>query len=146
MIFRIYVEGIPAPQGSKVRTRYGMREASQAVGPWREAVKAVIARTDAPRMTGPVRVEYEFRFTRPASHYGTGKNAGRLKPSAPAWCTSRKHGDLDKLQRSTNDALTDSGVITDDSMIVQAFARRVYARPGEVVGATIIIREMKDDQ
>mgnify|MGYP003562711459 CR=1 FL=1 len=36
----LHVEGIPAPQGSKTRTRWGMRESSQRVAPWRAALKA----------------------------------------------------------------------------------------------------------
>ena len=39
----IRVDGVPAPQGSKIRTRYGMREASKRVGPWREAVLILLS-------------------------------------------------------------------------------------------------------
>ena len=34
----IKVIGKPAPQGSKIRTRYGMREASEYVAPWRSFI------------------------------------------------------------------------------------------------------------
>ena len=50
----IKVVGKPAAQGSKVRTRYGMREASQFVAPWRnQIVSACIEQisTEAERIT-----------------------------------------------------------------------------------------------
>ena len=34
----IKVIGKPAAQGSKVRTRYGMKEASEFVAPWRNQI------------------------------------------------------------------------------------------------------------
>lgn len=144
MTVTIQIDGIPAPQGSKVRTSYGMRESSQAVGPWREAVKAACHRAGTPRLTGAVRVDYEFRFTRPQAHYGTGRNAGRLKPSAPKWCTTRHAGDVDKLQRSTNDALVDVGTISDDSMIVAGMFERRWAIGAELSGATITITPLDE--
>ena len=59
------VDGIPAPQGSKVRTRYGMFECSKRVGPWREAVKA--AASAFPPVEPPYRVDVSFYIPRPKS-------------------------------------------------------------------------------
>ena len=74
----INVVGKPAPQGSKISTRFGMREASQFVAPWRnQVVSACIEQriNEGEVITEPVKVEISFTFFRPKSHYGTGKNA-----------------------------------------------------------------------
>lgn len=130
--------GTPAPQGSKRHVGGGrMIESSKAVRPWRDAVKtAALAEmflrlerdTGAPVFGRgvPVTLSVRFYMKRPVSHYGTGRNAGVLKPSAPfapTWVP-----DLSKLVRSTEDAITDAGVWHDDSQVVTTYARKLYAR------------------
>lgn len=144
MIIRFVVLGTPAPQGSKIRTKFGMRESSQAVGPWREAVKAAAQLADVGHVGGPVVVQVWFRFQRPKSHYGTGRNAGVLRAAAPPFPTNRNVGDIDKLLRSSFDALTDVGAIDDDSRIVAVHAYKHWAHSdrsfdGQQPGATIHI-------
>ena len=102
---RLY--GEPAPQGSKQRTRWGMREASEKVAPWRaDAAHQFRQAYKGPVLNEPVSIEMEFIFPRPKGHYGTGKNAEKLKGSAPERCTSARHGDLEKLARAVNDSLS----------------------------------------
>ena len=120
----IPVVGIPAPQGSKRHVGHGiMVENSKRVKPWRQDVKA--AALDHYRdevIDQAVEVEIIFIFARPKSHFGTGKNSKKLKPSAPVFVTSKGIGDIDKLQRSTYDALSESSggnVLKDESLIVQ---------------------------
>jgi Holliday junction resolvase RusA-like endonuclease len=48
---------------------------------------------------------------------------------------------LDKLIRSVGDALTDSGIVTDDSRIVRISARKLYAE-GIQPGATIQVKTL----
>ena len=58
----INVVGKPAPQGSKVSTRFGMREASQFVAPWRnQVVSACIEQriNEGEVITEPVKVDME---------------------------------------------------------------------------------------
>ena len=76
-------------------------------------------------LVGPLEVHAYFVYARPASHYGTGRNAHQLKPSAPAM----KHTapDLDKLQRALGDALTQAGTIRDDARIVVWHAVKRWA-------------------
>lgn len=72
---------------------------------------------------GPVRMTSLFYFTRPKSHYGTGKNAAILKPSAPAIKTTKP--DLSKLVRALEDGLT--GVVyVDDAQIVSHVAEKQF--------------------
>ena len=90
----------------------------------------------------PVCIRVEFIFPRPQGHFGTGKNSGKLKPSAPIYATSHSLGDLDKLLRSTFDGLSVAAggtVIRDDSLIVETEATKRYAMNEEYIGANIKI-------
>jgi crossover junction endodeoxyribonuclease RusA len=144
-VFLLTVHGTPAPQGSKTRNRAGaLYESSPAVKPWREAVKHAaldaLAHDDGWKpLNEAVRLEVVFTFRRSKGHYGTGRNAGTVKASAPAHPTGKP--DLDKLIRSTQDALTDAGVFADDSRVTAVFAAKAYvltgadalAHPGAVI-------------
>lgn len=121
------VLGTPAPQGSKRHVGKGiMVESSLKVKPWREAVKtaAYKARGVETFQSGPVQVTLHFHLLRPKGHFGTGRNAGNVKLSSPVYPSARP--DLDKLTRSTLDALTESGLIHDDAQIVQLTAWKDY--------------------
>jgi len=143
----IPVIGIPAPQGSKRHVGHGiMIENSKRVKPWRQDVKeAALTHYDGEVIDQAVEVEIIFIFVRPKSHFGTGKNSRKLKPSAPVFVTSKGIGDIDKLQRSTYDALSESSggnVLKDDSLIVQNRNSKRYCVAGENPGAKIIIRTL----
>jgi len=141
------VAGLPAPQGSKRHVGRGvMVESSKKVKPWRDAVRgeaaAAMLAQGLARFDGPLQLIVTFYFPRPASHYGTGRNAGVLKASAPA--APAVMPDLSKLVRSTEDALTDAGVWADDSRVVLVEARKRYANPpvSIVQGAAIEVRPL----
>lgn len=96
----------------------------------RNAVVAELAAVWSPRpaVTGPVAVELTFRLARPAGHHGTGRNAGQLRPSAPAWPACMP--DLDKLARLVLDALVIAAVLGDDGQVVALRAVKHYADDG----------------
>ena len=148
----ITVLGTPAPQGSKrgfaikAKGKYTGKvaqvESSAKVKPWRMAVKyaAMDARAAYHQqvpMTSAVALEVIFRLPRPKGHFGTGRNSGLLKPSAPWYPAGRP--DLDKLLRSTFDALGEAGVWGDDAQVVTVAASKDYANDYEPIGATIRI-------
>ena len=143
VVLRVY--GVPAPQGSKTVSQWGgLRESSLKVGPWRSEV-AYTAREvyKGNPITEPVALEITFYFMRPKGHYGTGRNAEKLKPSAPQHCTSAANGDLDKLCRSTFDGLavrSGGSVIKDDSQVVELFCIKRYASETEPPGALVRLR------
>lgn len=103
-----------------------MVESSRAVGPWREAVRGECQRAATVPIPGPVAVVITFWMPRPRSHYGTGRNAGMLKPSAPAYPDGRKN-DIDKLARSTLDGLTMGGAYWDDGQVVRLLVYKEFA-------------------
>lgn len=138
----IHIHGTPAPQGSKTAFalkkdgqytgRTSMKESSKAVKPWRaEVVKAAAGHTI---ITGPVAVTITFYLKRPKGHYGTGRNAGTLKPAAPALPGVKP--DVDKLVRSTLDGLTTAGVYVDDSRVTDLLVAKRYA-DGRTPGADV---------
>lgn len=76
--------------------------------------KAVECMNGVPMMEGPVMLTAKFYFLRPAGHFGTGKNAGIIKDSAPLnYCGTP---DLSKLLRCVEDGLSQL-VYRDDRQI-----------------------------
>lgn len=125
------VFGKPAGSGSKTafRTPKGrmiVAPASKYQKPWQEAVKWSFLQSEYAQMiplTCPLAVDIIFTFVRSKTHFGTGKNAKKLKMSAPAYPAKRP--DIEKIARSTNDALT--GLVwADDSQIVQLTLQKIY--------------------
>lgn len=132
----ITVYGQAAPQGSKRHVGNGvMVESSKKVKPWRQDVKAAAtAAVDLlpgwVPLDGPLSVSMTFTFLRPKGHFGTGRNAGIIRASAPQRPATIP--DLSKLVRSTEDALTKL-VWADDARVVEY--RRLgkhYASSGDV--------------
>lgn len=127
MSLTVTVHGNPAPQGSKRHVGNGvMVESSKAVKPWREAVKHALLDYgdgygfgDWYGQDGPIAVEVAFTVPKPAS-------APKRTRTWPA-----KRPDLDKLIRSTLDAITDSGAIRDDAQVVAIVAGKHYPDEGD---------------
>jgi len=137
VIFAIY--GLtPAPQGSKRHVGGGrMVESSPKLKPWREAVRSEALATGLAISAEPIYLHLLFRFRRPKGHYTT---KGELKPSARIEHITRP--DLDKLCRSTLDALTGT-LFHDDAQVAFLVASKEYTLPGELEGCQIEIREIK---
>ena len=116
-----------------------LREDAKGLKAWRDTLTVMAARTAGRvgMITGPVRAELVFTFERPASHYGTGRNAGRVKDSAPDWPDTKWAGDIDKLTRAVFDSLTAGGVIEDDARVVEAVVSKVWCVPGAPGGVLV---------
>ena len=147
--------GVPAPQGSKrafaVRGKGGVptgrvaviESSHDRVKSWRQAVIDAALGAGWPQLAGPLSVAAVFALPRPKSHYRTGRSAGQLRDSAPAWPSGAP--DLDKLLRSTMDALTAAGLWADDAQVTE-YSRlaKTYAGSGplNVPGAVITVRQL----
>ena len=131
------VPGIPVPQGSMVRAKWGVRHSNENLEPWRDTVTAAAIkaaeRAEWVQALGPVAVSLTFYLPRPKAHYGTGGNAGQLKTSAPHH--HAKKPDVDKLARAILDALTVAAVWRDDDQVARLHATKVFAdiRTGVVI-------------
>jgi Holliday junction resolvase RusA-like endonuclease len=78
---------------------------------------------------GPLVVEFVFFRPRPKGHYGSGRNAGVVKASAPGRPATRP--DVLKLARAVEDALT--GIVwRDDAQIVDERLVKVWGEPERV--------------
>lgn len=157
------VEGYPAPQGSKVPGQrndgrlFVREQTSKTLKPWRKAV------TEAARQAAaewqdkhapneplpvipfgehvPVGLSVTFYFERPKSHLGSGRNRRIVKPSAPRRPSLRSTGDLSKLVRAVEDAITDAGVWADDAQVVTLNAKAEYAPHGTPPYAYVTVWE-----
>jgi len=138
-----FVPGKPAPSGSKKGfynkklNRVLIVPDNKYTKPWMDSVRCFAMQAyQGPLLVGPIELDLTFQFLRPKGHYGQGRNAGKLKPSAPKYPAVMP--DRTKIMRSTEDALT--GIIwRNDSQVVKGQASKVYAQKQ---GAIIVIRPL----
>lgn len=147
------VHGSPAPQGSKSfkgfskANRAILVESSQAVKPWREDVKLACIRAMNEATPGRWRpytcvyVAIEFFMPRPKSQPKTRRTVPTTKP------------DVDKMVRSTLDALTASGLYADDACVVDMRVRERYivqddslGHPWELPGPGAVVTVFEVDE
>lgn len=137
------VHGVSAPAGSKrgfynAKTqRVIVTDASDRSRPWKALVADAAAQAMTfhgddgtsgyrPLLAGPLLVEMTFWMPRPKTHFGSGKNAQTLKPSAPRYHTSAP--DVLKLARAVEDAM--QGVVyTNDAQIAAEILTKPYGSP-----------------
>lgn len=135
MSINFTVFGKPAQMGSKKAFVRGNRaiitdDNSAKRKQWSNAVSssAAEAMSESELMTGPIILRVDFFFARPQSHYGSGKNASVLKPSAPG--RHAQSPDLDKLIRCIGDALTGIA-FRDDRQIFRVESTRFWTADQE---------------
>jgi Holliday junction resolvase RusA-like endonuclease len=140
--FTFRVLGTPVPQGSV--KAFGSRVVANnehALGSWRSDVASSAQRAKPADwdINAAVSLRCEFVFPRPLSHYGTGKNSTKLKPSAPRYHV--KTPDVDKLVRGVADSIGDAVarvLLNNDSQIVSIYAAKRYSTD-DFLGAIITI-------
>ena len=112
--FETFIEGRPAPQGSKsYKGNQRFVESSKYLPAWRKAVKnGVAAANDGSLFEVPVALKIVFYMERP-------KNPKFHRPGTPP--------DLDKLVRAVGDSLTGT-IIKDDALIVELWASLHWAK------------------
>lgn len=118
-----------------------MTDSNKKSKPWMAAVReAAAGATDEgfELFDCPVKVEVEFRFSRPKSHYRTGKHSSELRPDAPKWHS--RTPDLDKLLRCLGDSLT-SVLLRDDCLIALWVNPRKIWTQGHA-GAFVIVEPL----
>lgn len=111
-----FVTGDPKPQPrarAAVRGGHARMYNPSTADAWKAAVRVAAAEAGlmAAAIEGPIKLELQFQFCRPASH---STKAG-IKPTAPQYHTQRP--DLDNLAKAVMDALTDVGVWVDDDQV-----------------------------
>lgn len=140
-----FIVGTPAPQGSHRHVGGGrLIESSAKVKPWRETVAAELAGHAGAFPDVPVHLEAVFVLRRPKGHWGSGRNADRLTPSAPSLPAVKP--DLDKLLRALCDAIAMAGVVRGDQQITTITAAKRYARADEATGVWVALRRDERDE
>ena len=136
------VEGLPATQGSKKHVGNGIIiDSCKRLKQWRNDVAAMarIAMRGQEIYTGAVAAGMIFHLPRPKSHYGTGRNAGKLKDNAPEYPIGKP--DLAKMQRAVEDAM--KGIVyKDDSQIVHyPTLNKYYAKIDDAPGVWVRVMQ-----
>lgn len=141
MILWFDVDGIPAPQGSKKHVGNGiMVESSKKLEPWRKAVQAAaehaIADTrDTYPLLGPLSLHIACQMPRPKNHYrANGHINDRFADTQHI-----TYPDIDKLARSTMDALKKAGVMKDDAQVVDLHVLKLYVGFEQTPGASVMV-------
>lgn len=132
MSLRFVVYGDVQPTGSKRSVGHRrIIDANPKAADWKRQVAQVVGHAfDGNRLLdGPLRLKLVFYRPRPANHYGTGRNQGVVKGSAPKYPVGRP--DVLKLARGVEDAL--SGILyMDDAQIVSERLTKLYGSPARV--------------
>ena len=89
---------------------------------------------------GAVSVQSVFYMPRPKAHFGTGRNEGKLKPSAPQYHTNKP--DVDNFLKFYFDIMNDL-VWHDDSQVVSEYSEKKYCGPGEQARVEIGVMELQ---
>jgi len=110
---------------------------------WVKTVKGV-AEKQAPTtpLIPPVCVDIAFLMPRPKSHFGTGKNADRLRANAPVLHMAKP--DRDNLDKLILDVLQDCGYFANDSEVVWGSVLKMWALSVES-GAYVRIYSVGDN-
>ena len=143
--FTVYGKAEPAGSKTAGVTKTGrrfVRDANPSAAAWKAEVKQAAGKEMKGRLLleGPLRLAIYIRKARPKGHYGTGRNAGTLKESAPGYATTKP--DTTKLIRAIEDAMT--GVVyRDDAQIVEQTAWKTYTT--ESAHVEISVRELPYD-
>lgn len=105
---------------------------ASSLKPWRQEIAGVAIEAGWPALglaalDEAMQLQVTFFVKRPEAHFGTGRNAGILKDSAPL-DPETSGGDVDKLARAVLDALTGI-VFKDDKRVTVLRVKRRYGTP-----------------
>ena len=137
MIKRIYIPGIPDIKMRPRATRNGRMYDPNAQAKEASIQKAQMSNEAV--LTGALIVDMLFEFPRPAGHFGTGKNAGTLKSSAPVYCCNTK--DLDNIAKFYCDSFN-CIAYEDDRQIVSLTCHKKWT--SGVPGVKITITQLEE--
>lgn len=140
------VPGRVVPQGGMKAINVGgkprvMHQKTRELMDYRARIAIAARDAGAEIVDGPIELYVMFFFDRPKLHFGTGRNAEVLKPSAPRYPVGRP--DIDKCLRSVLDALTQI-CFHDDSQVVAVNASKHYVDAGVGPETVIEVERLND--
>lgn len=140
MNLRIRVIGVPATAGSFVPRKrkngslYLLRSGSQKHKEWRSAAETTIRQA----------VQLWKWEVNPEDEYSVSLSFLLPKPKSVTREQPNVKPDIDKLCRSTLDALTVGEAIDDDARIIQLTASKTYAAGSEQPGCYIAVNKLNE--
>ena len=118
------------------RCRVSLTESGGESEAWKKIMITVIrGEVECSRHDGAVRVDAEFVFAPE-----TGADREGIADGSRPWPTQNRYGDEDKLRRNVLDALTQSGLIKDDALVIGGSTLKRWTRAGEQAGVWIEVR------
>lgn len=123
------------------RCRVSLTESGEYAVAWKKTmIRAIREQCVIGRFSGAVVVDTFFRFERLCE-----PDREMLWPTRAAG--EYAHGDEDKLRRNALDALTQSGLILDDALVIGGRPYKRWCRGGEAAGVIIKVRpaDERDD-
>jgi len=150
ILHRLEIPGPPVPWAAKQTNpksgnRFIPSRQVEATARVMQAAKELLDAGGEPFKVGePLAISAVFFVKRPKGHYGTGRNARRLKPQfAKAWPTGKP--DLSNLVKLVEDGLVLAGLLPDDDQIVRLDGppeKRYTQEPEEQPRSVVTIRSL----
>jgi Holliday junction resolvase RusA-like endonuclease len=131
-----FVQGVPKAQPRvkfSSRGNFGRAYTPDTADDWKALVMIEAKKHFREPLEGPLRVDIEFLFPRPKSHF---TSKGQLKPNSPFWHTTKP--DRDNLDKCVLDALTTIGAWNDDCQVCCGTIYKSYTTHS-LTGANITI-------
>ncbi len=164
LIAKLFVPGRPRTKGSLKpmhtpgrggrKCRVGLTEDHALSTPWKntmiKAIRLAMRGTPDGAVVSPVAPYVEavevhafYRFEQERSV--AARTLGQVVPSHDTpWPTDGEIGDEDKLRRNVLDALTQSGLIADDRLVIGGSNWKRWCEPGEQSGVQIVVLAQPD--
>jgi crossover junction endodeoxyribonuclease RusA len=135
---QLTVTGPPVPW-KRARSNGKRRYTDPAMAEYQERVRAAWMVEGRPELAGYLALSATFVIERPKSHYGTGRNAGVLRPTAPEYPGVP---DLDNYVKNVGDALNGLAWGDDAQIVCLVGVQKVFAPYGhepytEVMASTL---------
>jgi Holliday junction resolvase RusA-like endonuclease len=146
LLLDLFVHGDPTAQPRQrhaIRKGKGGKQFIQNYTPKDAKVqdwKAMVGYAAAPHLpqiphAEPLRVSITWYFRRPKKHFIANNPDRPLKSLAPRFMVSKP--DRDNLDKAVLDTMTDIGFWHDDAQVAGGELLKLYANPGEHLGAQI---------
>ena len=142
MMIEFFVPGLPVAQPrtkAAKRGKFVSVYTPSTADAWKASVvvQARQACTEFEPMSEAVKVQMGFYLPRPKAHYNS---KGKMKPTAPYWHT--KKPDADNLAKAALDAITNSGLWADDTIVADLRVLKSYAETISETGLQVHIAEI----
>jgi len=139
-----YIYGRPKPQPRPRAFARGGRAGvynPKNADEWKAQIAHGLVKYANKDLKNPFFLRLDFYMPRPKSHYGTGRNAGKLKGSAPY--QHIRTPDIDNLTKAVMDAITVLNIWHDDSQVMSVHACKSWSEKPEMAGVDITIKGLE---